>query len=174
MSASSLDIVKDLLPVSTRALADKMAVITLEKPELKEILLEIAFSADYPWNMRASNILEKADDLQTGFLKDDLAFIVDKIPNATHDGTKRCLMKALSRYDLCTDDEICGKCAEFCFNFLKSGTEAIAVKYYALLILEQIIREYPDLKHELYQTSLLYKGEIDKTLTVHFKKILNS
>ncbi|MBN2727750.1 MAG: hypothetical protein JXR53_00845 [Bacteroidales bacterium] len=174
MSKKSLDIAKDLLPESSRALADKMAVITLGKLELKEIFLEVAFSADYPWNMRASNILEKADDLQKGFLSENLSFIVNNIPNATHDGTKRCLMKALSRYDLCTDDEICGKCAEFCFKFLKSGTEAIAVKYYALIILDQIIRAYPDLKHELYQTSMLQKDVIDKTLTVHFKKILNS
>ena len=173
MNVNSLDIAKDLLPESSRALADKMAVITLEKPKLKEAFLNVAFSDEYPWNMRASNVLEKADNLQKGFLYDHLSFIVNNIPNVTHDGTKRCLMKALIRYDLCADEEICGKCAEFCFNFLTSGTEAIAVKYYALLILEQIIRVYPELKHELYQTSLLYKDEINKGLKRHFNKILN-
>ena len=173
MSKNSLDIAKDLLPDSSRAVADKMAVITLEKPELKKIFLEVAFSDKYPWNMRSANILEKADELQNGFLNDDIEYIVDSIPNASHDGVKRCLMKAIGRYNLCEDDEICGKCAEFSFNFLKSATEAIAVRYHALNILEQIIKTYPDLKHELYQISLLYKDEVDKGLKSHFRKILN-
>ncbi len=173
MSNKSLDIAKDLLPDSSRAVADNMAAITLKKPELKKVFLEVAFTNQYPWNMRSANILEKADELQPGFLKNDISFIVDSIPKATHDGTKRCLMKALGRYNLCEDDEICGKCAEFSFNFLKSATEAIAVRYHALNILEQIIKTYPDLKHELYQISLLYKDEVDKGLKVHFRKVLN-
>ena len=80
-------------------------------------------------------------------IKPYLPLLVKQLHNPKHDAVKRNVLRILQFIDI--PDEVMGELADLCFNFLTSSKEAIAIKVFAMTILERIVRQYPELTQEL-------------------------
>ncbi len=73
--------------------------------------------------------------------------LVDALPVFTHSGTRRNILKMLSRYVIPADRQ--GPLVDLCFGWLLSDEEPVAVKVYAMQIIANHLDEYPELRNEL-------------------------
>jgi hypothetical protein len=144
-----IEVIKKMLFDSCRATADYSANVLLKKPELLQIFETMAFSDEYPFDMRASNVIEKADDLRPGFARQLIPKIIRHLTVFKNDGPRRQFLRMLSRYVDEMDENDTGLLYDVCFAFVCDKAQPVAVRHNALLVIESICRRYPDLKNEI-------------------------
>lgn len=141
--------IKKLLFDSGRATADHAADILLKKPELLEGFKMLAFSDEYPFDMRASNCIEKADELQHGFAASLIPDILNRLPVFKNDGPRRQFLRMLVRYTHEINEDDTGKLYDLSFNISCDPTQAIGIRHNAIRVLEELSMRYPELKNEI-------------------------
>ncbi len=151
--------IKKLLFDSGRATANHAVDILLKKPDLLEGFETLAFSDEYPFDMRASNCIEKADELKHGFAQSLIPKIVQHLTTFKNDGPRRQFLRMLSRYIAELDEDYTGLLYDACFAFACDPAHPVAVRHNSLLVIEGLCQRYPELKNEIFAALELRMNE---------------
>jgi hypothetical protein len=134
---------------SSRLIADILVKdIGNDKEKFSE-MLEIALLDKYPVSMRAARIIalciEENPDLITNYFKR----IAEALPGIKVDGVKRGFLKMLADTSISFDEESAGFLTDIAFTWLEDSSQAIAIRYYCIEILQKVSLQYPEIGDEL-------------------------
>ncbi len=141
---------EEIIYDSGRSTADRAAALLLEKPELLKDFENIAFGNIYPYDMRASNVIEKADKLSHGFAKYLIPKIISHLPLFKNDGPRRQFLLMLIRYIKELSDEQIGVLYELSLKYATNQKMPVAVRNNSIRILNEICIMYPELKPDVF------------------------
>lgn len=130
--------------------ADWVATSAIENNAIFLKLLEYSNSPDKKLAFHSSWTLTKVCDKYPEIIYPYLSQIVESLPENDNESAIRSLLRILSLSDLGKiNKHQHGLLADYCFNVLKSGFSAIAVKAYSMEILYRLSLIYPELANEL-------------------------
>jgi len=141
--------IKKILFDSGRATADYAADVLLKRPGLLMGFRQLAFSDVYPFDMRASNVIEKADEKVPGFAASLVSDIISSLTLFKNDGPRRQFLRMLVRYTPTIDEDMTGVLYDACYGFACDQSQPVAVRHNAVMVLEALTVRYPDLKSEI-------------------------
>lgn len=140
--------------------AEWIATSAVVNPELFRKLLDYSFKGDQKLSFRASWTLTKACEKFPELIYPHLGRMIEGLKEIDNESTERSFMKILSMTDLKrVSERHQGILADHCFNALRSGFSAIAIKAYSMEIIYHLALIYPDLAHELSSTIKMLQGE---------------
>ncbi len=113
---------------------------------LKE-LLKIFSEGDKRLSKRAAWPLSYIAELHPALVKPHLRFIIRLLENSPHDAIKRNVLRLLQYIKI--PNSLIGKIADYCFAYLKSEAEPVAIRVFAMQVLANLCLTYPELKQEL-------------------------
>ena len=148
--SAQITAIKKLLFDSCRATADHAVEILLKKPELLADFETIAFSDEYPFDMRASNVIEKADEVKHGFAQNLIPKIIQQLSVFKNDGPRRQFLRMLARYVHDIDEDYTGLLYDDCFAFACDPAQPVAVRHNALRVIAGLCERYPELENEIF------------------------
>ncbi|HQH18798.1 MAG TPA: hypothetical protein PKZ43_04525 [Bacteroidales bacterium] len=143
-----MDKIITLLPDTGKLTAIHAANVIMKSNLLVTPLIDLAFSNQYPLSLRAANTIEIIDSKKPELIKPYYKKIINGFPEYKIIGVKRCLLKIFTRHTDIKEELVC-KLIDFCFAFLSSPKESIAIKAYSLQILYAISNKEDALKKEL-------------------------
>lgn len=118
-----------------------------DDPDRFSELMTLFLGQEYRVTQRAawvvSHCCDKHPNLLLPFLEKIIANLANDIPVAV----KRNTVRVLQSVDV--PEELMGPLADHCFRYLADAKETIAVKVFAMTILANIAKKFPDLKGEL-------------------------
>jgi 8-oxo-dGTP diphosphatase len=175
--SDNLTIDKDLRAIINNMMsmpeAEWVAASAIENPAIFIKLYEYSFSSDKHLSFRASWTLSKVCDRYPDIIYPYLSQIVDSLDKIVYESTLRSFLRILSLSD---PEKINprqqGILADFCFNQLKSGFSAIAVKAYSMEILYNLVLIYPELGNELSTSILILMEDGSAGITARGRTIL--
>jgi 8-oxo-dGTP diphosphatase len=139
---------------------DWIATSAIDNPVILKKLLGYSFSGDKKLAFHSSWTLTKVCDKYPEIINPYLQEIVRKLDDIDNESAQRSFLRILSFADislLSENDQ--GILADHCFNALKSGFSAIAIKAYSMEILYHLTQKYPELANELSATIHMIQGE---------------
>jgi 8-oxo-dGTP diphosphatase len=140
--------------------AEWVAVSAVENPAIFKKLLEYSFSPDKKLAFRASWTLTKVCDKYPELIYPHLPGIIDSLDSLDNESVQRSFLRILSLTDIRRlSVKQHGTLTEHCFNALKSGFSAIAIKAYSMEIIYNLVLMYPELLNEFSATVNLVQGE---------------
>jgi 8-oxo-dGTP diphosphatase len=130
--------------------ADWVATSAIENKAIFLKLLEYSNSSDKKLAFHSSWTLTKVCDKFPEIIYPYLPQIVESLKKTDNESALRSFLRIISLSDLeKINKHQHGLLVDFCFNILKSGFSAIAVKAYAMEILYRLSVIYPELAYEL-------------------------
>lgn len=130
--------------------AEWIATSAIENPAIFLKLFEYSRSSDKKLAFRASWTLTKVCDKFPEIIYPYISQIVETLSKLDNECALRSFLRIISLSDLeKINSRQHGMLADFCFNILKSGFSAIAVKAYSMEILYRLSLIYPELANEL-------------------------
>lgn len=144
----------------SRQEAEWIASSAVDNPELFRKLLDYSFKGDQKLSFRASWTLSKACEKFPELIYPHLSRMIEGLKGIGNESTERSFMKILAMTDMKrVSEHHQGMLADHCFNALRSGFSAIAIKAYSMEIIYHLALIYPDLAHELSSTIKMLQGE---------------
>ncbi len=145
---SALDF-PSILSDSSRSLADYTAVIVGNDAKLFKEVLELAYQQTPPVCMRAARVADLCCERNPELIRPYLVKMVKDLPGLQDMAVKRVFMHILIRHSWVEDEEAMAKLVDTLFKWLLDDAQAVAIKAYAMAILENITKVLPDLKGEM-------------------------
>jgi 8-oxo-dGTP diphosphatase len=137
-----------------------VATSAIENPAIFRKLLDYSYSEDKRLAFRSSWTLSKVCDKYPELIYPYLTGMVENVGKLDNESTQRSFLRIISMSDmgrLTTKHH--GMLADHCFNALRSGFSAIAIKAYSMEILYKLAVIYPELAYELSATVNILQGE---------------
>ena len=141
--------VKPLIFDSSRRTAILAADAVIKNPTLLKDFIDLAFRDIRQFSMRAANVVEKCDEKCPCFAEPYIDLILDRLPGTKNEGVKRCFLKLILHYSFDENEKAQSILVNYCFEWLNSADESIAIRYYCMQILYNISQYIPELKQEL-------------------------
>jgi hypothetical protein len=117
-------------------------------PEHFTELMEIFFENNSRKNQYAASIMihcvDKWDYLLTPYLE---KLILNLQNESLKDATKRNTVRVLQEVKI--PEKLHGILADICFKYLQNPSEAVAIKVFSMTIINNLSKDYPELKEEL-------------------------
>jgi hypothetical protein len=140
---------RSILSDSSRSLADYAAAMVGNDPVMFRKVLDLAYEQKSPVSMRAARVADLGCEHHPELIRPYLVRMVKDLPGLTDMSVKRVFMHILIRHSWVEDEEAMGKLVDTLFKWLMDDNQAVAVKAYSMVILENITKMLPDLKGEL-------------------------
>ncbi|MDD4645311.1 MAG: hypothetical protein PHY99_04915 [Bacteroidales bacterium] len=138
-----------ILTDSSRALMDYTAsVVGYDTRQFKE-LINMAYQAKSPLCMRAARVADACCERNPELIRPYLAKMMKDLSGIKDMAVKRVFMHILTRHSWVDDEEAMGMLVDTLFRWMQDDSQAISVRAYSLVILENIAKQYPELKSEL-------------------------
>ncbi len=99
--------------------------------------------------MRAARVADFCCERHPELIRPYLVDLVKNLPELKDMSVKRVFMHILIRHSWVEDDEAMGRLVDTLFKWMMDDAQAVAIKVYAIAILENIIKVVPDLKGEM-------------------------
>jgi len=115
-----------------------------------EDLLEAIYHLNDPRKWRAAWILDGCDEKNPGIAENYISRIINELDTLHSMGTLRSMLRLLSRYEIPAKQR--GRMLDKCFSYMQSELYPVAVKVYAMQIVYNLSRIYPELRRELALT----------------------
>jgi hypothetical protein len=133
---------------SSRIVADMLVEDIGNDPVRFDEMLQIFLRDTYPLSMRAARVLALCAEKYPELIKPHIPKLFASLNDIKVEGVRRGLINMLCPFvkDL-TEDEL-GLLTDKAFIWLSDPKEAIAIRYYSIEILKQIVIMYPDLVQE--------------------------
>lgn len=112
-------------------------------------VLEVAWRQEYPSGMRAARVADIACERNPELIRPHLLRIVREVPGLRDMSVKRVFMHILVRHSWVDDEEAMGGLVDALIRWLIDDNQAIAVKAYSMMILENVVAILPDLSGEI-------------------------
>ncbi len=140
--------------------ADWIATSAIDNPEIFRKLMDYSFSDDKKLAFHASWTLTKVCDKYPEIIHPHLTEIIESLDKIDNESAQRSFLRILSLTDMSKiGTKHHGILAEHCFNALRSGFSAIAIKAYSMEALYKLAIIYPELANELSATITMLQGE---------------
>jgi len=110
-------------------------------------LFHFLFGQKDPIAWRTAWIIDGCDEKNPCISDKHLSKIINALPELKSHGVRRSLLRLLSRHIIPEKDQ--GMLADLCFQYMISEQHPVAVKVYAMQILFNLTRIYPELSREL-------------------------
>ncbi len=128
---------------NTKAIAD---FIGTDASQFK-ILLDIFIGEDYRMVQRSSWIVSTIAEAHPNFVRPYLPVLVKQLHQPKHEAVKRNILRLLQFVDI--PPALHEDLINICFDTLANTKEPIAIRVFAMTVLEKITRELPELQNEL-------------------------
>lgn len=139
---------------------DWVATSAIDNPDIFKKLFDYSFSDDKKLAFHASWTLTKVCDKFPEIIFPHLATIIESLDKIENESAQRSFLRILSLTDMSRiGTKLHGILAEYCFNALRSGFSAIAIKAYSMETLYKLALIYPELANELSATINMLQGE---------------
>ncbi|MCF8378837.1 MAG: hypothetical protein K9H49_04620 [Bacteroidales bacterium] len=142
-----LDIRKQLLQETSRFNADYIAHEISGDKEKFAVLMNIYLDGEDPFPQKAAWVAEIVSSIYPELIQPYLKQIVKKLPGFTHPGSRRNALKILMRTEI--PEKLQGPLIDICFQWLSGNDQPVAIKVYAMQIIENHLKLYPELAYEL-------------------------
>lgn len=126
---------------------DQLILMVLNNPKLFNELWSIFISNKEPESRRAAWAIDILNEDHPFVQEIHIDSLISKLGEFKHDGLKRHSLSILQNHSIKPDNK--GILASYCFKWLETPGESVAVKAYSIKILEQIAEEEPEIKREL-------------------------
>jgi 8-oxo-dGTP diphosphatase len=137
-----------------------VATSAVDNPAIFRKLLEFSWSEDKKLAFRSSWTLTKVCDKHPELIYPHLPGIIEAIGTLYNESAERSFLRILSLTGMdIISNKHHGILAEHCFNALRSGFSAIAIKAYSMEILYKLAVIYPELANELAAVITMLQGE---------------
>ncbi|MDE3056534.1 MAG: hypothetical protein KGJ59_01070 [Bacteroidota bacterium] len=111
-------------------------------------LMELFLRGEYRVTQRAAWIISHCAELHPELIKPWLKRMIEKTKErGVHDAVPRNVLRIVLRTEIPV--KLLGAVTTLCFDLLSIPASPIAVKAYAMTILQKIVRREPELKNEL-------------------------
>lgn len=117
------------------------------RPEAFATVMELFFSSRSRVAQRAAWVAGHCAERQPELILPYLEPMVNLINKPVNDGVKRNTLRMLQHVSL--PESLQGVAADSCFEIIRSAKEATAVKVFALTVLYNVVKVYPELANEL-------------------------
>ncbi|MEL6672336.1 MAG: hypothetical protein AAFR61_09090 [Bacteroidota bacterium] len=127
-----------------------MQVITqyvLDNPSAFKEFMDCLLSEDEMIANRAAWAYSDIAMARPEWLEPYMEALIGELKAERHQGIHRNILRGWRDYEF--NDEYGGEVAEICFDFLQNPQETIAVRVFAMVILHNLTRPYPELGREL-------------------------
>ena len=114
-----------------------------------DVIMKMILEDEDPIPPRAAWVAELVTQKNPDLLEPYLGKIIDGLPNYTHPGTRRNILKILMRTKI--PEEYQGLLIDICFQWIQEENKKVASKVYAMQIIENHLQQYPELATELYE-----------------------
>jgi 8-oxo-dGTP diphosphatase len=139
---------------------DWVATSAIDNPDIFKKLLDYSFSDDKKLAFHASWTLTKVCDKYPEIIFPHLAEIIESLDKIDNESALRSFLRIISLTNMSRiGTKHHGILAEHCFNALRSGFSAIAIKAYSMETLYKLALIYPELANELSATINMLQGE---------------
>ncbi len=142
-----MNIKEELLKEHSKAQAEYIANYIGRDKARFSALVALFTGPIYRVSQRAAMTLSKCIDNHPELLSPHLKSLISNLEGDVHVAVKRNTLRVLQ--DIQLPKSLWGQMTEICFNVLTSGDEPIAVKVFAMTVLNNIVQKEPDLKNEL-------------------------
>jgi hypothetical protein len=140
---------RSILSDSSRSLMDYTAAMVGDDARLFREVLDLAYQQQPPLCMRAARVADLCCERNPELIRPYLVKLVKDLPGLRDMSVKRIFMHILIRHSWVEDEEAMGKLVDTLFKWLTDDTQSVAIKAYAMAILENISKLLPDLKGEM-------------------------
>jgi 8-oxo-dGTP diphosphatase len=153
--------------------AEWIATSAIENPAIFKKLIDYSFSEDEKLAFRASWTLSKVCDQYPEMIAPGLSTIIEALDKLDNESVQRSFLRIISLNDINKiSTKHHGILAEHCFNALRSGYSAIAIKAHSMEILYKLSLIYPELANELSVTINLLQAEGSGAIQARSRMIL--
>ncbi len=137
-----------------------LAVSAKDNPAILQKLMEYSYSANKRLAAHSSWSLSKVFDMNPGLISPLLPAIIGSLSKITNESTERSFLKIVSLSEMTElSEKQHGLLADHCFNRLRSGFSAIAVKAYSMEVIYKLALIYPELANELSASISMLKDD---------------
>ncbi len=138
-----------ILSDSGRSLMEYTAAMVGSDPDLFGGLMQLSYEQKSPLCMRAARVADLCCERNPELIRPYLTAMVRNLPGLKDMAVKRVFMHILIRHSWVDDEEAMGRLVDTLLKWLMDDSQASSVRAYAMVILENIIRIWPDLKGEV-------------------------
>ncbi|HOU03168.1 MAG TPA: (deoxy)nucleoside triphosphate pyrophosphohydrolase [Bacteroidales bacterium] len=137
-----------------------IAISAKDNPAVLKKLIEYSYSADRRLAAHSSWSLTKVFDLNKDLITPFLPAIIGSLQKVKNESVERSFLKIVSLSEIRDlSEKYHGILAEHCFNRLRSGFSAIAIKAYSMDIIYKLALIYPELVNELAASMSMLKDD---------------
>jgi hypothetical protein len=146
-----MNIKTELLKEHSKAQFNRIADYIGADNERFTELLDLFLNEEYRITQRAAWVISTCVHKHPFLAEAHLDKMLKKLrePNI-HDAVKRNIVRIMEDIEL--PDELLDEITDICFGYLKSNTEAYAIKAFAITVLGRVAKKIPELKPELQIT----------------------
>ena len=157
---------------SSRIIADMLVIDIGSDPERFQEMLSICLRDKYPLSMRASRIVALCTEKYPHLINDHIDLLIQSMDKIKVEGVRRGFLKIFAEQKPPLTEDQTGYLTDLAFRWLGNSKEAIAVRYYCILILLRVCENYPELRNELVLTLRSLKEDGSPGLQSISKQVL--
>lgn len=140
--------IKDELIADIRTFKAPELAKTILKNNQAADLISLAFEKDHLLSSRAMWVMGHCSDLDYNFIKPYHVKLINRLKNKNlHNGVIRNTLRLFQKYPVPKKSE--AFILDKCFEYVKNPLEAIAVRAFAITVIFNIAKPYPELLNEL-------------------------
>ena len=111
-------------------------------------LFNLFLNSEYRVNQRAAWPLSYCVIAHPSFISKHFAKLINNLQRPRlHDSVKRNSVRLLQHIDI--PKKFHGKVMDICFGYVSSADEPVAIKAFSLSILQNLSKQYPEIKNEI-------------------------
>jgi hypothetical protein len=164
--------IEEILFDSSRAAADMAVEVIEQKPEVFDQVYQLCMLQEGKMAMRTARVVWLVSEQMPHLFDPYLSDVVDRLPKLTHSSVRRCMFKILSVYDLSDKEDLHGHIIDASFSRMNDGNEEIAIRGYAIQVLDNFTKVYPEIVGEFMAALQLLVDSGPDTLSRYAKNRL--
>ena len=142
-----MDLRASLINDTSKENAIRIADWVGEDPKRMEKLMKVFFNGNFRENQRAAYPLIFLTDRNPSLFEPYFKELIDYMTDDVHDAVIRNTLRLFQFVDL--PEEIEGLLYEKCYHYFRSPNYPVAIRVFAMTIMTNICKKYPELKVEL-------------------------
>lgn len=143
-----MDIEKELLREHSKAQASRIAQYVSEDQKRFDLLMKLFLKGEYRLTQRAAWVVSNAFELHPPLIKKYIKDLFDYLEKpGIHDAVKRNILRIFQYLEFSEAES--GRVYDLAFAFFTNRSEPIAIRVFAMTVLGNICKKYPELKNEL-------------------------
>lgn len=125
--------------------------MTFDDPKILDLMVRVFLTDEKKLSWHAGWVLFKIAEKDKTRLEKYLSSIIEKLPNMKHSQQCHAALRIIRHYHI-TDETQQGILVDVGIKFIQKNEYAPNLKYFSIIIIEKIAKQYPELINELVLT----------------------